>query len=186
MARFVTTLVSVVLLSVPALAQAEAGPRERSARNTLDAEVGGGGLLYSVGYERMLRNDLGVRLGFGVWSTSQMVPAEGSSSGHPKTWFVSLPVGVRWLPVHDDHHALEIGAGVNALWSSDGGDMYLLVTKERGFTPVGFGSVGYRAQPFDGGPVFRLGLDLLAADRLGEHTGFGVLPWFHFAAGGAF
>ncbi|MBK7397180.1 MAG: hypothetical protein IPJ34_12985 [Myxococcales bacterium] len=185
MARFVSTLLAVTLLSVPALAQAEAGPRERSARNTLDAEVGGGGLLYSVGYERMLRDDLGVRLGFGTWSTNQVVSAEGSGNA-AKTWFVSLPVGVRWLPVHDDHHALEIGAGVNALWSSDRGEMYLLSTKERGFTPVGFGSVGYRAQPFDGGPVFRLGFDLLAANRLGERNGFGVQPWFHFAAGGAF
>ena len=119
---------------------------DRQAKNSLYLELGGNGLLYSINYERLLGNQIGVRVG-GTRISFDSFDSDDN-------------VGVTLVNVMTNYfvgagkHRLELGAGGLALFSSADFDGIGSVA-EKGL--YGTGTVGYRLQPVNGGFLFKLG-----------------------------
>ena len=160
---------------------------ERTARNSVFVEGLGPGLMYSVGYERLVTDDFGFRLGVGYVVTHPTVGAEGGSRF--STSFTSLPFAVTWLPLSSGVHSLELDAGITAVYASDAGEVFVYRTSEAGVRGVGSLFVGYRFQPLEGGLQLRAGFMGLAGKGVGLDTNsrkFGVQPWLNLSVGGSF
>ncbi len=137
--------------------------------NTLYAEGLGAGGAYSVNYERLVLNDLGIHIGFSYWSVSATA-GTASASGS----FIAVPITASYLGVSSGSHALELGGGVT-IWN-------ISVSGSSG------GFVG--AAPREGGFNFRIGASPLFGKGLGLNannpSAFGVLPWGYISLGWTF
>jgi len=128
----------VIVLSCPAFSQ--------SKSNSLYLEFFGSGGLYSVNYDRLLTEEVGIRVGFMYFEAD---------------WFVFftdmemflIPITLNYL-VGTGKHKFELGAGPVIVfgsvgfWGSDPGSG----------SGVGWtGTIGYRYQQPNGGFLFRIG-----------------------------
>ncbi len=158
---------------------------ERTAMNTLYAEGLGAGGAYSVNYERLVLNDLGIHIGFSYWSVSATA-GTASASGS----FIAVPITASYLGVSSGSHALELGGGVTIWNISVSGSSGGFVGAASGFLPIGTAIVGYRYQPREGGFNFRIGASPLFGKGLGLNannpSAFGVLPWGYISLGWTF
>lgn len=171
-------------------ASALQSPPDQLARNTIYVEGLGPGLLWSINYERIVTEDLGVRIGFGYLSmgasasTSEATVSASSS-------MIFIPMTASYLGIRSGKHALELGAGVTII--SVGGSVsgFGVNASASGIVPVGDLIVGYRVHPVDGaGFNFRIGMGALVGTGLGfsatDPTAIGALPWPYLSLGGSF
>jgi hypothetical protein len=146
---------------------------ERTASNSIFIELLGNGLLYSINYDRMLMENLSVRVGLMYLSLSA---ADGTESA--KVSFMLVPVMLNYL-LGSGSHKLEIGAGpvvahASGTASGTGGDL-----AASGTGVAGTAVVGYRYVPKDGGFTFRGGFTPLFSKG-------GFFPWVGLSFGYVF
>jgi hypothetical protein len=180
----------------PPAPAADAGDaRGHLAPNTVFAELGGAGLLYSINYERLVRDDLGVRVGLATYSLGGVCgqgcafvsgnPSGSNSAGASLTF---VPLTISYVGVRARQHALELGGGVTLAYADNVGF--------RGSSGSAFGAftvamAGYRFHPVGhAGFEFRVGLAALAGNGVGFTVSgpatFGVLPSAYLSLGAAF
>jgi hypothetical protein len=158
----------------------------RPAKNGVFLEGLGPGLLYSLNYERLVVDELAVRVGFSYWSVSATATSGGSSASASASFF-TVPVTATYVGLR----GLEAGGGMTLMHASGSGSTVGASASGSGFAPLGIALVGYRLHPV-GGPGFQFrvggmammgkGLSLSASDP----TAFGVLPWLYLSAGAGF
>jgi len=137
----------IVLLAggSPCLAQAEDAP---VSRNAVFFELLGNGGPYSLNYERMLTESLGLRVGYATWTGLGFW--EGES---PPDRYNTVPVTVSYL-LGRGERKLELGGGITfgrgtLERNADNRDV-----TSRSLTAI----VGYRSQPPGRGYLFRVGV----------------------------
>ena len=172
--------------AVSAAVEAEESEDTRPAQNGLFLEGLGPGILYSVNYERLVIDDMAVRVGFSYWSVSASV-SSGSSSAEASASFFTLPVTVTYVGVR----GLEVGGGMTLMHASGAGSTVGASASGSGFAPLGTALVGYRSHPVGGaGFQFRVGAMAMMGEGLSLSSdnigGFGVLPWLYLSAGAGF
>lgn len=169
-----------------AAAEEDESEAMRPAKNGLFLEGLGPGILYSVNYERLVIDDMAVRIGFSYWSVSAGV-SSGTSSVEASASFFTVPVTVTYVGLT----GLEVGGGLTLLHASGAASTVGASASGSGFAPLGTALLGYRSHPVGGaGFQFRVGAMAmmgeglsLSSDNLG---GFGVLPWLYLSAGAGF
>src|SRR5258708_14446344 len=162
---------------------------ERTAMNTLYAEGLGAGGVYSINYERLVLNDLGIHVGFSYFSVSVTASGGGTTSSASGS-FIAIPITASYLGVCSGNHGLELGGGIT-IWNVSGtGSGSGWAGAANGFIPIGTAIVGYRYQPRDGGFNFRVGASPLFGKGLGLNannpTAFGFLPLGYINLGWTF
>jgi hypothetical protein len=163
---------------------------ERRAPNSVYAEGLGAGFAYSINYERLVVDDLGVRLGFSYLSFGASA-SNGTSASSSSATFLSVPITASYVGVHSGKHALELGGGTTITYASAAASGLGASASGSGLTPYGVAMVGYRLHPVDhAGFQFRIGAMALAGNglSLSRNAGnsFGVLPWGYISLGGSF
>ncbi len=120
---------------------------EEAPNNAIYFEAGGPGILYSINYDRMITDDISLRLGYSSWGFTLL-----SSSGS----FTGIPIMINDL-MGDGNSKFEIGVGIEFVDATT-------TSSFLGFTPsstntvntsVGIATLGYRYQPRGGGLHFR-------------------------------
>jgi hypothetical protein len=156
------------------------------AKNGVFLEGLGPGILYSVNYERLVIDEVAVRVGFSYWSVSASV-SSGDTTSESSSAFLAFPVTVTYVGVK----GLEVGGGMTLMHASGSGSTVGASASGEGFLPLGTALVGYRSHPVGGaGFQFRVGAMAMAGEGLSLSTsnpdGFGVLPWLYLSAGAGF
>ena len=169
--------------ALAALCAAPAFAHERDATSSLFLEGGGPGLLYSVNYELLFADDLGIRAGFSYQSLS----ASGSSGGSSgSVSLITVPVLVNDL-VSFGASALELGGGATIIKADGAASGNGLAVSAPGITVLGTAIFGYRLQPPEGGFQFRIGIEALVGKGLAlrnpDPNNLGVLPWMYLSIG---
>jgi hypothetical protein len=178
--------VAVAAPAAPAPGMAAVAPRKPSP-NSIYAEGLGAGLAYSVNYERLVVDDLGVRVGVSYLSMSASAGSTSASST-----FLSFPITASYIGLRKGKHALELGGGATLTRSSGSGSSFGMSASGSGMSALGTAMIGYRIHPVDrAGFQFRVGLMALAGNGLGlsstpDPNKFGVLPWFYISFGASF
>jgi hypothetical protein len=166
-------------------------PTGRTAMNSINAELLGPGLFYSLNYERMFIDDLGVRVGFSFIKLSASASAGGSTASASST-SITIPIIASYTGLRSDSgHGLDLGLGPVLAYYAGSASSSGISATATGFTAYGDLIIGYRLQPLDGGFQFRIGLDMLLGqfdviDFNGAPGGFGMLPYGHMSFGGSF
>ena len=158
----------------------------RDANNSIFIEGGGPGLLYSVNYERIVEDVVGLRAGISYQSFSASASSGGSTASASAT-FVTVPVIATYLGMTSGNHTLEVGAGGTMVFASGSASGTGIAASGSGMLPLGTAIIGYRRQPMDGGFQFRIGLEALFGKGLSlsnpDPNSFGVLPWMYMSLG---
>ena len=195
---------NALVVAIATLARtASADPsNERLAPNSLYAEGFGPALTYSFNYERLVTDDVGIRVGFGydslggVCGLKETYSREGCAFIHgapngqnsPSAELVIVPLTASYVAIRARRHALELGGGVSLAYAYDTGST-------RSTSAIGaFSSVfvGYRYHPVgNAGFQFRIGAIVMAGNGMGfgltEHAdSFGFLPWAYLSLGASF
>lgn len=157
-----TALFSLLCLAAASPAFADATPpgltaqAPKSADNALYAELGGQGGFYTINYERFIRPDMGIRVGFGAISVSATA-SDGMSTSTAGATFAAAPVMFDYLGIHSGNHALELGGGVDMMYFSGDSTVPGGSAMASGLVPVPTATIGYRYSSPTGGFVFRAG-----------------------------
>lgn len=93
--RIWAVLALLVLPSSYAFAEED----ERTARNSIYVEGLGPGLAYSVNYDRMVIDDLAVRVGVSYMSYGASA-SSGSSTASASITYLTFPITASWVGVH--------------------------------------------------------------------------------------
>ena len=178
---------AVLIIGVVSIVQAKS---QRTALNSIYAEGLGPGLLYSVNYERLVMNDLGVRLGLSYTSLSATAN-DGMSSTTGTVTFMTFPLTASYLGVSSGSHALELGGGLTFIYVSGTVSGSNVAVSGSGLVALENILMGYRFHPVNGGFQFRVGLSGLLGSGVGSSSSrkpnaFGFLPWFYISLGGCF
>jgi hypothetical protein len=104
-------------------------------KNIVYLEGGGVGILYSLNYERIISDNLSIRIGYTSWA----MPIYGGSDS-----FAGIPLLVNYFQ-GEGNNKVEFGVGLEYANDSD-----------YRHTIIAVGTVGYRYQPKDGGFHFRI------------------------------
>lgn len=188
MKRFVCCLVAVGCMFVASGgARAEEqdvvqAKHERTAMNSINLELGGNALLYSLNYERFLGDEMSVRVGAMFMSVSATASSGTSTASANVSWF-SAPLTMSYLGIGSPNHKLELGAGAVLMYLSANGSTFDWSGSAKGFLVAPTAIVGYRYVPTDGGFNFRAGFTPLFISAGGKST---FLPWAGIAAGYGF
>lgn len=167
---------------------AAASTEDRRAPNSIFAEGLGAGLLYSVNYERLVIDDLGVRVGLSYMSFSASVATTAGSASSSAT-FITIPVTVSYLGVGSKHHMLELGGGMSFLYAGGTASGFGVSSSGSGMTVLPELLVGYRLHPVDGaGFMFRVGAMVFAGKGFddADPSKFGMMPWGYLSLGASF
>tara|TARA_Y100000816_G_C26071860_1_gene563878 strand:- start:759 stop:1307 length:549 start_codon:yes stop_codon:yes gene_type:complete len=163
----------------------------KAQTNNIYAEFLGVGLLGSLNYERMVRDNIFARVsygGFSIESTNEEWDYyDGYTEVTTKTSINPLSLGAHYL--RGNKWKLEAGAGIS-YWmisfegSADlGGDVGgLSVSADGGFLMF-YTSFGFRYQNPEGGLNFKAGVSPILASVDGESA---TLPWPHLSLGYSF
>jgi hypothetical protein len=142
--KLLLSLIALLAGGVPCLAQA-ATP---SARNAVFLELLGNGGLYSVNYERLITEKLGIRVGYATWDAPLFF------DGSPPDRYTTVPVTMSYL-LGPQERKLELGGGVT--FGRGVLDRSNRDRREYSFRSV-TAIVGYRSHPSEGGYLFRAGV----------------------------
>lgn len=164
--------------------------KDKLAPNSIYAEGLGAALLYSFNYERMMLDQLGVRVGFSYLSIGASASAGGSSASSSAT-FVWVPITASYVGIRYGRSALELGGGATILYVSAATSSAGVSSSGAGLVPYGVAMVGYRFQPVGhAGFMFRVGFNTLVAPGLGLQNAspgtLGVIPWPYISLGASF
>ena len=161
------------------------------AENSIYAEGLGAGLVYSLNYERMVVDSLGVRAGFSYMSFGASATVNGQTSGASAT-FMTFPITASYVGVRSGKHALELGGGATLISVSGTANGVGVSSSGSGFGALGTTMVGYRIHPVEGaGFNFRVGAMAILGKGVGlssttDPTAFGMMPWFYLSLGASF
>jgi len=163
---------------------------KKPSPNSVYAEGLGAGLAYSLNYERLVIDDLGVRAGISYLSMGASATSGGQTSTASAS-MLSIPITASYIGVRKGKHALELGGGATIIRSSGSSSGFGVSASGSGMTALGSAMIGYRIHPLDrAGFQFRVGLMALAGKGLGLSTrdpgAFGVLPWGYLSMGASF
>jgi hypothetical protein len=156
--------------------------RDRFAKNSIYLEGLGAGLLYSLNYERVFEDAIGVRVGFSYLSLSASAgDAEASAS------MLFFPITASYIGIR----GLELGGGATLMYASASAATIGAEASGSGISPLANVLVGYRSHPdLGGGFMFRVGAMAFFGPGLGfsvEDPGaFGVLPYLYLSLGASF
>ncbi len=175
--------------SPPATA-ADDPDKDKLAPNSIYLEGLGAAIGYSINYERMVVDELGVRVGFSYLSVGASSNGGGTSSSASVT-YVFIPVTASYVGIRYGRSALELGGGVTMLYVSANANAAGVATSGAGIVPYGVAMVGYRFQPVGhAGFMFRIGVNALVAPGLGLQDPspgtLGVIPWPYISLGASF
>jgi hypothetical protein len=170
MRRFLSIALCSLALA-PAWASADPA---REANNSLYLELGGNGAIYSLNYERFLRDDVSLRVGFGYVSL-EGAKINGGTVTHDVS-LLTIPVTASYLGMGSGNHRLELGAGavfadIAGSSSSDGAEAFGSASGV-----VGTAVAGYRYVRPGGGFTFRAAFTPLFGEG-------GFQPWAGIAFG---
>jgi hypothetical protein len=184
--------------AAPAPQQGAATPAEapqkesgnHPAPNSIYLEGLGAGLAYSLNYERMVVDDVGVRVGFSYMSFSANASSPNGSVSSSAS-FVTVPITASYIGLRSRKSALELGGGMSLNYASGNASGLGASASGSGVSPLGVAMVGYRLHPVDhAGFQFRVGLMALLGEGLGfsnpDPTKLGVLPWGYISFGASF
>ncbi len=165
----------------------EEAPEPQRALNTIYGEVLGAGLFWSVNYERLVLDDLAVRVGFGYIGAS----GYDTDGSRVTASLITIPLTVSYLGIGNARHIFEIGGGATLIGVTAAVDSGVSRRSGAGLGAWGTIFAGYRVHPVDGaGFHFRVGAMGLMARGLSlsseDPDAFGVLPWAYLGAGGSF
>jgi hypothetical protein len=171
-------------------AKSEDADSDKLAPNSIFAEGLGAAIAYSINYERMVIDQLGVRVGFSYLSIGSSASAGGTSSSASAT-YIFVPVTASYVGIRSGRSALELGAGVTMLYVSGSANAAGVATSGAGVVPYGVAMIGYRNQPVGhAGFMFRIGANALVAPGLGLQNpnpgSLGVIPWPYISLGASF
>lgn len=161
------------------------------APNSVFAEGLGAGIAYSINYERMVLDELGVRVGLSYVSVSASAGTAGSTASSSTT-FLMVPITASYTGIRTRHGAgLELGGGTTLLYTSAAASSLGTSTSGSGLTPLVVAMVGFRLQPVDhAGFMFRVGAMALGGEGLGLSSAnasqFGFIPWGYISFGASF
>ncbi len=168
---------------------------QRTAMNSIYAEGLGPALAYSLNYERLVINDLGVRVGWSYLSFSASA-SSGTTTLSEKSNIMSIPFTASYLGISSGKHALELGGGmtfvsVSGTSSQSTSSGFGINLSGSNFVVWGNILAGYRIHPENGGFQFRIGFCGLFGKGFGEPTltdpaPSGFQPWFYISLGGCF
>jgi hypothetical protein len=176
--RIAATVLVLAAAAAPALAD------DRSASNSIFLEGGGPGLAYSLNYERIFENDIGLRVGFSYLSISGTA---GGASANATIW--TVPVLANYVGLSSGNHALELGGGATVVGVSGSASGWGYSASGSGPAVLGTVILGYRRQPPGGGFQFRIGVEALVGKGLAlsesnrDPNSVGVLPWAYMSLG---
>lgn len=140
-------------------------------KNHLFVEFLGNAGLYSLNYERMLREDFAARVGIACYGVD--IENDGITVSSSLYLF---PVTLSYLAGKTEHK-FEVGGGLLISNASVSGKVEGLFDERYSSNGIaGTAIVGYRYMPKDGGVTFRAGFTPI----FGE---YGVLPWFGVSIG---
>jgi hypothetical protein len=164
--------------------------QDKLAQNSVFAEGLGAAILYSVNYERMVIDQLGVRVGLSYFAVGAMANAGGNTSTASAS-YLFIPVTASYVGIRSGKSALELGGGVTLLYVSGAASAAGVATSAAGIVPYGVVLAGYRLQPVDhAGFMFRVGANALVAPGLGLQNPnpktVGVIPWPYISFGASF
>jgi hypothetical protein len=108
-------------------------------KNIIYLEGGGVGVLYSLNYERIISDNLSIRIGYTSWT---MGIYGGSDS------FTGIPLLVNYF-LYEGNNKVEFGVGLEYARTNE---------SDYRHTIIAVGTIGYRYQPKDGGFHFRIGV----------------------------
>jgi len=159
------------------------------AENTVHVEGIGAGGLYSLNYERIVADVVGVRAGFSYMSMSASAGTASASAS-----LMTFPITASYLGIRSrgGSNALELGGGATLVNASGSGSSGGLNASSSGFGAFGTAMVGYRFHPVDGaGFNFRVGAMALMGKGMSlsaptDPDAFGVIPWFYISMGASF
>lgn len=171
----------LAILAYPASAAAQGAPgpaplKPLRAPNTIYVEGLGPGGLYSVNYERLIIQDLAVRVGFSYVSFSA---SAGSSSASAGLAFFPITASYIGISTASKAHCLELGGGATILYATATSSTGDLFASGSGVGVAGTAMVGYRLHPIGYGFSFRIGFSPLFGSG-------GFLPWGYLSLGGSF
>jgi hypothetical protein len=164
---------------------------DHPAPNSVYAEGLGAGIIYSINYERMVLDQLGVRLGFSYLSVGSTATA-GTSTASSSASYLMVPITASYTGLRTRHGAgLEAGAGTTLLYTSASSNALGTATSGAGITPLIVAMVGFRLHPVDhAGFNFRVGAMGLGGQGLGlsgaDPSKFGFIPWAYLSLGASF
>jgi len=164
------------------------------ALNSVYAEGFGAAVAYSLNYERLVVDQIAVRVGISLF---------GVHAGRVESGFIAFPITVSYVGLRSHEHALEIGGGVTLANSGfDSVHVLSAYTTGDGLEPIGVAFMGYRLHPEVGpGLQARVGVMVLAGNGVAfAHsasdwgdaasakvaTTFGVVPWIYWSLGASF
>jgi hypothetical protein len=183
----------------PAAPQATPGPAEapqapaegdHPSPNSIYLEGLGAGLLYSVNYERMVIDEVGVRLGFSYMSFGASATANGNTTSASAS-FLTIPITASYVGIRSGKHSLELGGGTTIAYASGSASGIGASASGAGVMPYGIAMVGYRLHPVDhAGFQLRVGLMAVIGEGLAlsnpDPKSLGVLPWGYLSLGASF
>lgn len=155
---------------------------DRSAKNSVYAELGGNGGLYSVNYERFVIDDVTARIGLMYMQLGATATSGPATATANVSWFAA-PLMVSYLGIGGLNHKLELGAGAVVMYFSGGVSTFSATTRASGTVIAPSATVGYRYAPTDGGFNFKVGFTPLLISVAGQ-TSF--LPWAGISGGYGF
>ncbi len=174
----------------PIPAEAPTAEPAKLSPNSLFVEGFGAAFFYSLNYERMVLDQLGVRVGLGLMPIVSQRDADGFQQASTSTdLLVFVPLTASYVGIRSGRSALELGGGVTLLYAS-----YALAgTSGPSLAPMGVAMVGYRNQPVgERGFMFRAGIEAAAlryeilAYQKPTLGNLGILPWPYLSLGASF
>lgn len=155
--------------------------------NTIYVEGFGGGLWWSLNFERLVLQDLAIRAGFGYLAFDGF-DDEGASAS---VGFFSIPISVSYLGLGSARHMFEVGGGVTIAGYTGSVRSGLSTSSGAGATAFGQVFGGYRYHPtghagfnFRAGVLALLGRGLSVSSS--DPTAVGAIPWPYVSGGFSF
>lgn len=169
---------------------AKPGNESVRAPNSVNVEGLGAGLIYSFNYERLVMEDLGVRVGLSYMSFSASATSSSGTSSASAS-FMTFPIEVSYLGVGSKHHMLEAGGGFSLLYASGSASGVGYSASGSGMGVLPNLLIGYRLHPVDGaGFQFRVGMMVFIGKGMGldvnDPDKIGFLTWPYLSLGASF
>jgi hypothetical protein len=156
---------------------------ERTAYNAFYAEILGAGGIYSLNYDRLFSEHVGMRLGMSYVYYGASASVGDTTLGGSSHLF-TFPLDVNFF-VGPGDHKLELGGGATLLYATAtvaGGSAAISgAASGQGFTAMGNAVIGYRYAPQDGGFMFRVGFTpLIGGSPVRFYAWAGVSAGYQF------
>jgi hypothetical protein len=176
--------------AAPAPAAPAPDTGDHPASNSIYLEGTGAAIAYSINYERLVIDQLAVRLGFSYLTIGASATA-GSATTSSSASYLFFPITASYIGIRSGKHSLELGGGATLLYVSGSASGLGTSTSGAGMVPYGTVLAGYRLHPVGhAGFQFRIGVMALIGQGLGlqnpNPNSVGVIPWPYLSLGASF